>query len=253
MSVTAILLLGFGLADILSARRPLSQRPVTVALAIAGCSVGVAYLLGFTTWRPWVLGDAILMVVLPWLLAKTLSATAASRCVRALIRSPRVQLSWILGMIALSVALAHEFPAVGGPFGNWFSELPLPGAHHATATQAALIIGSTIFLLATTNRIIRLTLEAVGGQLEAGESKLKGGRYIGPIERLIVAALILAGSLEGAGLIIAAKGFIRLPEIRSETEKEGGVGDAIAEYFLIGTLTSIAIAALLAALVLATK
>lgn len=72
---------------------------------------------------------------------------------------------------------------------------------------------------------------------------------LGPMERLVVAAMVLAGDLTGAAVVIAAKGFLRLPEIRSGADKREGEDDQIAEYFLIGTLCSLLIAGGLAALV----
>ena len=247
MSVVSIVLLGFGLADLVSASLPARARPVTVAAVIALWLVAGAYVLGLVSWQPWALGAVMLVLLGAWLVAEADSATNAGGGVVA----PRRQLALVSGVVALSLILAGGFPDVGGPFARWFARLPLNVVQHVSPAQAALAVAAAVFMLHSTNRIIRLVLAVVGAEIEAGQNKLKGGRYIGPIERLIVAALILAGSLEGAGLIIAAKGFIRLPEIRSETEKKDGAGDSVAEYFLIGTLTSIAIAAALAALILA--
>jgi hypothetical protein len=106
-------------------------------------------------------------------------------------------------------------------------------------------------LLATSNRIVRLVLEASGTSAETGESTLKGGRLLGPMERLLVATMAIAGDLTAAGIVIAAKGLIRLPEIRTSAEHSAGKGDVVTEYFLVGTLTSLLLAGGVAAVVLA--
>ena len=64
---------------------------------------------------------------------------------------------------------------------------------------------------------------------------LRGGTWIGILERLLITGGILVGSPEVIAVVIAVKGLGRYPELR-ETEQElrGGV----AERFIIGTLTS---------------
>ena len=64
---------------------------------------------------------------------------------------------------------------------------------------------------------------------------LRGGTWIGVLERLLITGGILVGSPEVIAVVIAVKGLGRYPELR-ETEQElrGGV----AERFIIGTLTS---------------
>jgi hypothetical protein len=62
---------------------------------------------------------------------------------------------------------------------------------------------------------------------------LKGGRLIGPIERVIVFSLTLAAAYPLLAAFIAAKGIVRFPEI----SRDSAVGNR-AEYFLIGSLVS---------------
>jgi hypothetical protein len=78
---------------------------------------------------------------------------------------------------------------------------------------------------------------------------LTGGRLLGPIERLFVGAMVISGNLTAAAALIAAKGLVRLPEIRSRNEQASGVADQVTEYFLIGTFSSLLVASLLGALV----
>jgi hypothetical protein len=62
------------------------------------------------------------------------------------------------------------------------------------------------------------------------EQKVRHGRMIGYLERIVIIAAITAGSFEALGFLVAAKGLIRAKEF---DRKE------FAEYFLVGSLTSI--------------
>lgn len=61
----------------------------------------------------------------------------------------------------------------------------------------------------------------------------KGGRLIGPLERVIVFMLTLTAAYPILAAMLAAKGIVRFPEI----SKDGETG-ARAEYFLVGSLVS---------------
>lgn len=62
----------------------------------------------------------------------------------------------------------------------------------------------------------------------------RAGRYIGIVERSLVLTAVLFGKMEFIGYIFAAKSIARYPEMKE--------GSHFAEYYLIGTLTSIVIA-----------
>jgi len=68
---------------------------------------------------------------------------------------------------------------------------------------------------------------------------LKGGRLIGPIERLLIVVLAFAGAWQVIAGLAAAKGVIRFPEI-SEDRASGSK----AEEFLVGSLASWTMAAI---------
>ena len=76
----------------------------------------------------------------------------------------------------------------------------------------------------------------------AGEEgpALRGGRWIGPLERLLVIVLVGAGADVAIGAVVAAKGVIRFPEISQDSTGEK------AEEFLIGSISSWILAALVA-------
>lgn len=64
------------------------------------------------------------------------------------------------------------------------------------------------------------------------------GKYIGWLERSLVLTFIVAGYPDGVGLLLAAKALARYPEIKNDVKGH------FAEYFLIGTLTSVSVALL---------
>ena len=74
-----------------------------------------------------------------------------------------------------------------------------------------------------------------GGETGAEDpaSGLRGGRWIGPVERLLMAGLGLAGAYPVVAALMAAKGIVRFPEISADA----GRGSR-AEEFLVGSLTS---------------
>jgi hypothetical protein len=65
----------------------------------------------------------------------------------------------------------------------------------------------------------------------ASRTALRGGTWIGVLERLAVTGCILAGFPAGVAVVVAVKGLGRYPELR---ENPG-----VSERFVIGTLASL--------------
>jgi hypothetical protein len=85
----------------------------------------------------------------------------------------------------------------------------------------------------------------VGGVLPADEPESDGkdlevGSLIGTLERWIILLLGVAGLWEAVALVVAAKSIARFEELKKQ---------AFAEYFLVGTLTSVLVAFVLVVLV----
>lgn len=64
---------------------------------------------------------------------------------------------------------------------------------------------------------------------------LRGGMWIGVLERLAIAGAVMAGHPEAVAVVIAVKGLGRYPELR---DTEVSVRGEAAERFIIGTLAS---------------
>lgn len=112
------------------------------------------------------------------------------------------------------------------------------------ATAAGDTAASTITdTAATTVAPVAPAAAAAGGEPTAvaaaadSRSGFKGGRLIGPLERILILILTLAAAYPILAAMLAAKGIVRFPEI----SRDGETG-ARAEYFLVGSLVSWVIA-----------
>jgi hypothetical protein len=65
---------------------------------------------------------------------------------------------------------------------------------------------------------------------------LRGGAWIGALERIAIYAALVAGWPEGLAVVLAVKGLGRYPELRAA---EDGVRTGAAERFIIGTFASV--------------
>ena len=74
--------------------------------------------------------------------------------------------------------------------------------------------------------------------LEAAGDELKGGYWIGLLERAALFACVMSGFPEGIALVLGVKGLGRYPELRTPSGSKG-------ELFIIGTFSSMLWAALL--------
>lgn len=145
---------------------------------------------------------------------------------------------WPVALLALAVA-ACVVLAPGRARPGILGELWVTSRAGETvsADVVVLVIGCLVFLLESGNAVVRIALRSEMGTRETPDEAtaptLKGGRLIGPLERILVFALTLAGAYTLIAAVLAAKGIVRFPEI----SRDGDGGDR-AEYFLIGSLVS---------------
>jgi hypothetical protein len=249
--LTALLLALVGLADL--ARTHLGRPAAAVAIVVLWPAAALTTTLGLGA-AP--LGTAIVVALAgAWLLLTT--TAAGSRPPGGL----RPAVGLVVAVLVLSVVDRATGPAAGPVVDAWTGVArsgPVP-----PIAQALLATGAALFLLESGNVVVRAALFRELPQPPAARARfslrsrfarpapeevrvpdLRGGRAIGPLERLLVAGLTLAGAIGLAGAVFAAKGIVRFPEISRD-----GEGGSKAEYFLVGSLVSWALALGAAALV----
>jgi len=269
MILVAVLLASLGTADLVRRRLPFS-RAIWIATAagvlvflLAAAGVGLA----------WWFTPVAVVAVAGWL-AATREDTGAHRAGYWALGS----------LAALIVALVVFGPALGQPAGtlvDWYSALPYTGLTAIPFTAFALTVGGVLFLFETANVVVRLALRgersssrdrrnspdaaapptapvtvapprrwwhrsrpAPVAALPSQFTELKGGRFIGPLERVFLLALVLTGQFTAVAAVIAAKGIVRFPEISKDD-----TGGSKAEYFLVGSFASWALVVVVATLV----
>lgn len=172
-------------------------------------------------------------------------------------RRAAIPLSILGGGLTLLVLTSGAASPAGGAVSRWLTWTDLFAAQAAVdADHVLLIAGLLLIQVATANVIVRLVLVQVGAirpsDMPQPSDRLRGGRLLGPMERLIILGLGLAGEVTAATLVIAAKGLIRFPELQhsrgadSESKEEALEVYELTEYFLVGSMVSwlIALAAL---------
>ena len=244
MSWLGVWLIGIGLADLVRAGAPAPVARWSPAVG-AGAIAALAVLAGLTAPIDLVVLAGSLVALTAWgVLAGQALATG---------RGHGRALAVLAGGGLVLVALSGWASPAGGLFGRWLAWADLPLVDASSDPGAVLLVAGLLLAnLATANVVVRLVLVSVGAlrpvqqaELPSGpqaSDQLRGGRLLGPMERVLIIGLGLAGQLTAAGLVIAAKGLIRFPELqakRDESSTVDAVGiDEVTEYFLVGSFVS---------------
>ncbi len=133
------------------------------------------------------------------------------------------------------VLLVTFFGIIRNATGISEQEFPLPPIAKVIAGAAAftaLFTWSTLFTLSIVETVRPAPVDE--------RRRMGAGEVIGLLERLLVFSVVLNGQLAAAGFVIAAKTIVRFHSFREED---------LADYFLIGTLASVGVAAVAAMLV----
>lgn len=155
-----------------------------------------------------------------------------------------------VGVVAL-LLLGPGTGASGGAVDRWPGWQEWGDPQQAWADTALLVLALALLQLSTANVVVRLVLRAVDiNPPESGDrNALQGGRVLGPMERLLILGLGLAGEVTAATVVVAAKGLIRWPELsraRSApasdhpfaSDPEPASIHDVTEYFLVGSFVS---------------
>jgi hypothetical protein len=231
VSAVAVFLIALGVADLCpravrAAWPPLLIGPVVVTLCAALSAM-------------WHAGDIPLLVV-----AAAAVVAWEWLCARSELSGSRQGAPLVVfgSALALLIVLSGWSSPVNGLVARWSGWVHLP-LGHVTPNRLLMLVGVVLVQFATANQLVRLVLGSVGAVRPAGEpqpsDRLKGGRLLGPMERLLILSLGVGGQVAAASAVVAAKGIIRFPELNAQTNRNGGVGiDEVTEYFLVGSFTS---------------
>jgi hypothetical protein len=229
VSGLAVMFIAMGLADLF---RRLTDRMWAAVVAAPVVVIACAALAGL-----WHLGDIAILVIAA--LASVAWLLLCSRAERAGVHELAPLAVFGAGVVVL-ILLSGWGSDVGGLVARWPAWVGLS----IDPNRLLMIIGVSMLQLATGNQLVRLVLSSVGAVKPVGEpqpsDRLKGGRLLGPMERLLILGLGLAGQLAAASAVVAAKSIIRFPEINAQKARENGnIGiDEVTEYFLVGSFGS---------------
>lgn len=235
MTWLALLLLGCAVVD-LTVRPPVRRTVAEVCAVVVVVAVGL--LAGQTGVAGLVALAVIAAVVVCW-----------SRTVARALAGERawLPLTVLGGGLALGLVTSGIAGPVTGPFASWWQGLGWPPAAGVEPGRALLVLALLLAQLSTGNLVVRLVLAVTGtvnpirprpavGDPADPSLELKGGRLLGPMERLLILGLGLAGNLTAASIVVAAKGLLRFPELSSRKEQEQV--HRLTEYFLVGSFVS---------------
>ncbi len=231
MSWIAVLLIGVGIADLVQSVRPVRTLPECVG-AVAAVLIGL--LAGLTDVADVVALILIAGVVVLW--GQTVTRGFAGR-------RPGLPLVVLGVALGAAVVVSGQAGPVDGMFAAWVEGVPLAVLADLGPERALLLLGVILVQLSTGNVVVRLVLTVTktvnparhGGEGDP-ETQLKGGRLLGPMERVVIVGLGVAGQLTAASIVIAAKGLLRFPELSSDREQERI--HRLTEYFLVGSFVS---------------
>lgn len=232
MSWLGLLLIGMGVTDLVHSVRRDRHLPQAIGAAMV-LVVGLP-LAALTD-----IGDLLaLLVIATVVLAWGYAVTYGFRHGGSVAAAP-------LAYAAVAVLLALVFSPLAGDADGlltcWLAALPYEPLTGLDPDWVLLLLGVVLVQLSTGNVVVRLVLSVTDtinptkdGSLPA--TALKGGRLLGPMERVLIVGLGLAGQFTAASIVIAAKGLLRFPELSSPREQ--AEVHRMTEYFLVGSFVS---------------
>lgn len=232
MSWLGILLVGFAVTDLTHSVRRTRYLPESVG-ALTVLVVGA--LAGLTSGRDVVALLVVAVVVLLWGLTVTWGFGHPGP------KPARVPLAVFVVALTTAIACSGLAPEASGLLERWLDSVSLPALEDMETDRFLLLLGAFAVQLATGNVLVRLVLKSTGtinprsdGQMPP--TQLKGGRLLGPLERIFILALALGGQVTAASVVVAAKGLLRFPELSSRDEQQ--TVHEMTEYFLLGSFAS---------------
>lgn len=253
MALIGLWLLGLGSADLMRWRPEGSLSRGGIAWAAAAAPIlGILLVGGAGIGKALLLTAGMAVLIGGWLVSSRAAVRACQPGADPSTSRELLALGWLLASGVGVLAASPYSPPLEGSLSGWYSQVPLAILQGIPIERAVAGLGAGVFLLATANTAVRLLLSAAGSSPQDSEKRLKGGRLLGPMERLFIFGLGLAGALTAAAVIVAAKGLLRFPELQAhDDDTNNGTRriDELTEYFLIGSMSSWLLALVAVALV----
>lgn len=259
MILAGLILLSVGLADVL--RRFLRGRALWIGIAVGGvlvlvlATLGGAYLyavVGLALAALWVwllpidgrprlsfwpaaLLAVLVVALVAFLPARVMTGLFAGRWLATPFGPIGFDLL-VLGLGVFAVLLETGNVIVRAALLGERAEIPADIAPEHEAQGAGASAGAVAGLVAVPPSAVDPgvpTASEPTPPVPAADQGFRGGRLIGPLERVIVLLLTLFAAYPLLAAMLAAKGIVRFPEISRD-----GVNGGRAEYFLVGSLVS---------------
>ncbi len=148
---------------------------------------------------------------------------------RHLPKAPQVALAAFAGAALLVAVLDVHFTGrARGDVQDWVAVIGV-----ALAVLGGGPVTVAVFTLIDRSGTIPGPGQAPAGPTDTVGEGLRGGAWIGALERLAIVATLVAGWPEGMAVVLAVKAFGRYPELRADSRQ------GAAEGFIIGTLVSV--------------
>ena len=242
-------LLGVAVADLLVGIEPEDGAPRRYAVAVlAAVALALGLVLSMLAGAVPALVAAALVGSVVWVWLVLAHRALASRESEEAAARAWVALAYFAALTGSTLALASWLPGYEArPLSEWLNAHPLLGGIGLTGDALLLLLAVGLLLTQTGNVLVRLLLTGARVKLQEQEDRMPGGRFIGPLERVLVVTFLLAGELLGAALVVSAKGLLRFPELARPRDGAEPAPTAAAntpdarratEYLLIGSLAS---------------
>jgi hypothetical protein len=227
-----LLLVGIAVTDIgfsLTRRARLAEVVAGVAVVVLGALSGLTGAL-----------DVLGLVVL----AAAVAAYGESVTYGFSRRRFAVPLTVLAVLVVGGLIASGPAPAAGGLLERWLDATDLPHLEGLDPDRALLVLGVLLVQLSTGNVVVRLVLGVTGTTnplrgTTGAPPALKGGRLLGPLERIFIVVLWIAGEATAASIVVAAKALLRFPELQAARADGSRPGlHEVTEYFLVGSFVS---------------
>jgi len=227
MTALALVLLAIGVGDLSHglAGMPKNRDRALFAVAVSIATVLIGVVLVDASGSDAVATVAVASIV-----------CAAWQLVRVGFADATVQLATIgAGVVAAVMISTVRLESDGtGLWERFLDESRISLIRNEPPATILMVLAIGVVLIASANAVVRIVLEVVIDG-DPPTTRIRGGRVIGPLERLLIVGLVIAGEPTTAALVVTAKSLLRYPELRSHDDVDI---HAVTEYVLIGSLMS---------------